>query len=75
MTTTRLTHDTQDVKATQRADGADVTWPGAVVARRLRRLARARLRDWLERYWYAVAEVLLLVVGAMPLAKGLVAVG
>ena len=53
--TTRLTHDTQDVKATQRAD-------------------RCR-HYWLERYWYAVAAVLLLVVGAMPLTKGLVAVG
>lgn len=31
------------------------------------RLARA--------LWYAVAAVLLLVVGAMPLAKGLVALG
>jgi hypothetical protein len=37
-------------------------------------LARARLRDWLERYWYAVAEVLLLVVDAMPLTKSLLAV-
>jgi Sap, sulfolipid-1-addressing protein len=37
--------------------------------------ARARVRDWLERYWYAVAAVLLLVVGAMLLAKGLVALG
>jgi hypothetical protein len=33
------------------------------------------LRDRLERYWYAVAAVLLLVVGAMSLAKGLVASG
>ena len=34
-----------------------------------------RLRDWLERYWYAVAAVLLLVVGGILLAKGRVALG
>jgi hypothetical protein len=71
MTTTRLTHDTQDVKshATSRESGvlAQLSPDGSG-------LARARLRDWLERYWYAVAEVLLLVVDAMPLTKGLVAV-
>jgi hypothetical protein len=36
---------------------------------------RRALREWLERHWNAVAAVLLLVVGAMPLAKGLVALG
>jgi cytochrome c biogenesis protein CcdA len=37
--------------------------------------ARARLRAWLERHWNAVASALLLVVGAMLVAKGLVALG
>jgi hypothetical protein len=37
--------------------------------------ARARLRDWLEGYWYAVAAALLLVVGSLLVAKGLIALG
>jgi hypothetical protein len=37
--------------------------------------ARARLRNWLERYWNAVAAVLLLVVGALLAAKGVIALG
>jgi Sap, sulfolipid-1-addressing protein len=36
---------------------------------------RARLRVWLERYWRAVGAALLLVVGALLVAKGLVALG
>jgi uncharacterized membrane protein len=36
---------------------------------------RARLRAWLERYWSGVAAALLLVVGALLLAKGLIALG
>ena len=36
---------------------------------------RARLRAWLERYWIGVAHALLLVVGALLLAKGLMALG
>ena len=35
--------------------------------------ARARLRDWLERYWSSVAVILLLVVGSFLLGKGLLA--
>jgi hypothetical protein len=37
--------------------------------------ARARLRGWLERSWNAVAATLLLVVGALLVAKGLIALG
>ena len=35
--------------------------------------ARARLRGWLERSWQAVGAALLLVVGALLVAKGLIA--
>jgi cytochrome c biogenesis protein CcdA len=37
--------------------------------------ARARLRSWLERSWNAVAAILLLVVGALLVSKGLIALG
>jgi hypothetical protein len=36
---------------------------------------RVLLRAWLERYWSGVAAALLLVVGALLLAKGLIALG
>jgi Sap, sulfolipid-1-addressing protein len=37
--------------------------------------ARSRLRVWLELHWRAVGAALLLVVGALLIAKGLVALG
>jgi cytochrome c biogenesis protein CcdA len=37
--------------------------------------ARARSRNWLERSWNSVAAALLLVVGALLLSKGLIALG